>query len=147
MLTSRNAAIAVAVLLSAGSLWYLFSDSPPATAGETTDAKLQKLLNERVDTLREVVGVTAQQYESGSLSFDRLHQATRTLMNGELDACNTDDERLAVLGRILAQAKKYEKHIDSSAESGTSSMTDALMAKACRLEAEIDLERAMAKAP
>ncbi|MCI0456146.1 MAG: efflux RND transporter periplasmic adaptor subunit [Gemmataceae bacterium] len=117
----------------------------PAAPPEAQDSRLKALLKERLATLRALAEQTTKDYQTGRASFDRVHQAMRALLHAELELCDSDKERIAVLERIVAQAKEYEKRADQRYKSGAVSISDALMAVAGRLEAEIALERAKAK--
>jgi len=62
--------------------------------------------------------------------------------HAELDLCDTSKERVAVLEKMLAEAKDYEKTIFQQVESGGAQASTALKAKVSRLDVEIALERA-----
>jgi hypothetical protein len=121
--------------------------TPKKVEYKKADAKLKELLQERLATLRKLVKQTQADYLAGKVSFDRLHQATRALLDAELEQCESDKERIPVLEKIVALAKDSEKSAVQRYETGNATQSDALMATASRLEAEIALERAKSKAP
>jgi hypothetical protein len=105
------------------------------------DAEVKELLNERLATLDQLVKATTADYHAGKVPFDRMEQATRALLNARLEQCETDKERIKVLGDIVALAKESEKSAVQRYKSGNAPHSDVLMATAARLEAEIALER------
>jgi hypothetical protein len=121
--------------------------SVPAAQAETKDSKLKKLLKERLATLRELAKQTTADYQTGKVSFDRVHQAMRAVLNAELELCESDKERITALESIVAHAKEYEKFAAQRYRNGAAPASDVLMARAGRLEAEIALERVKSKAP
>jgi outer membrane protein TolC len=112
---------------------------------EAQDSKLKDLLKERLATPKAVVKATTQDYLTGKVSFDRVYQATKSLLNAELEFAETKKERIAVLEKIVALAKESEKSAVLRYKAGTVPHSDALLATAGRLDAEIALERAKAK--
>jgi len=108
-------------------------------------AKLNELLKERLATLRALADQTTKDYRAERVSFDRVHQATQAVFHPELDLCESDKERISVLKKLVVQAKANEQHAVERYKSGATSSSDALMATAGRLEAEIALERAKSK--
>jgi outer membrane protein TolC len=123
----------------------LFSGGAEAPAQEKDDAKVKALLKERLATLRTLVEQTTKEYTEGRASFDRVHQATTALLHAELELGDSDKARIAVLEKLVAQAKKNEEVAATRYKSGVAPASDALLAAAGRLEAEIALERARAK--
>jgi len=128
----------VAIATSPGTL-------PRAAAADAKDTKVKALLKERHATLQAIASQTTQAYQAGKASFVQVAEANRAAHNAELALCDTAKERVAVLGRMLAEAKVYEKSAEQEYKAGTTTATDALKAKADRLEVEIALERARAK--
>jgi outer membrane protein TolC len=80
------------------------------------------------------------------VSFDRVQQATRALLNAELAQCESDKERIKVLEKIVALTKESEKNAVQRYKTGNAPQSDVLTATAGRLEAEIALKRAKSKA-
>jgi Barrel-sandwich domain of CusB or HlyD membrane-fusion len=114
---------------------------------DKSDAKLKELLKERLATLRSLVKLVTAEYQSGKVSMDRVHQATTAMLQAQLELCESDKERIAVLEEGAALAKGEEKMAMQRYQTGNASQSDALMATAARLEAEIALERAKTAAP
>jgi outer membrane protein TolC len=68
------------------------------------------------------------------------------LLNAQLEQCESDKERIKVLEEMVALAKESEKNAVQRYQTGAAPQSDALMATAARLDAEIALERAKSKA-
>jgi outer membrane protein TolC len=117
-----------------------------ATANDSKGPKLQGLLKERVAILRDLVKATIADYRTGKISFDRLHQARKTLLHAELELCESDKERIALLEKMVTLAKEQEESASQLYRTGAVPHSDVLMAAADRLDAEIALERARSKA-
>jgi outer membrane protein TolC len=139
---ARHTLLAALVVLSVFSL--LDVRAGPA---EAKDSKLQQLLKERLATLRKLVDQTSRDYQAGRVSFDQVHQAMEAMLRAELELCESDKERIAVLKKIVAQAKEHEQNAIQRYKAGNAPASDALMATADRLEAEIALERAKTEKP
>jgi outer membrane protein TolC len=148
--------LGLALLFVCCALWFRPGSSPEVSAAEPTrssslaqtdakDSKLKGLLRERLATLRDVGDQTTKEYQSGRGSFDRVHQALRMLLDAELELCDTDKERVTILEKVVEHSKEFEKYATERVRAGVASTSDALMAKAGRLEVEITLERARAK--
>lgn len=111
------------------------------------ESKLRGLLAERVATLQQVAEAAVRDHRAGRDSFDRVHQAQIALHNAELELCQTDKQRVEVLERIVGQAHRWEDEVARRHKVGACPVVDVLQARAARLEAQIALERAMAKTP
>jgi hypothetical protein len=136
--TSRLAAL-IAVLFG---LSLLFAGSAPTLgADDPAPSKLDGLLKERLETLREVAKLASEAYKSGGGSFADVREAMRQVLEAELEQCTTDKERIAVLEKVVADAKKWEGFAEESVKAGVVPARTALKARADRLQAEIALER------
>jgi multidrug resistance efflux pump len=136
-----TATVAVAGALSI-ALWPT-SAQEPAPAGK--DAKLKKLLQERVAATRELEQTTAQMVARGQKAFGDSLETTRLIYEAALDASESDNDRLKLWEKFLAAAKENERIAVMLHEAGQSPITLALKAKAERLRVEIAMERARLK--
>jgi outer membrane protein TolC len=122
----------------------------PATrasaASGAQNAKVKELQQERLAILHEVATLVKQVHQHGTGSLDQVHQANRMVFDAELELAATERERLAVLEKIVAEAKQHEEYVLQRSKLGVAPPTAPLKAKAGRLEAEIALERARVKA-
>ena len=114
-------------------------------AKQQKDNKLDELLKERLETLKEILKQTTHDYHTGKASFERVHHATRALLNAKLEMCTSGKERIAVLEEILTLAKQHEQSAQTRFKAGQAPATDALLARVVRLEAEIAIEREKSK--
>jgi hypothetical protein len=129
-------------------------DLPPLPPGtrppvflpdEPAPSKLDELRKERLTILREIAKQVAQSYKSGTGSSDEMQDAMRRVFEAELDLCTTDKERVAVLEKAVAEAKKWEDVATKIVEAGQAPARTGLKARANRLQAEIALERLRSK--
>jgi hypothetical protein len=114
--------------------------------GGGTESKLKELLKERLATTRELAKQVTQRLKKIQGRPEEQLEATRLMFEAELDVCDSDKERIAVLEKFLASAKDNEKIAMQLHKTGEAAETTALGAKAERLRVEIALERAKAKA-
>ena len=133
------------VLLVGGGIAARSGTAPRPAGVDSKDTKVKALLKERHATLQAIASLTTKQYERGTASVVQVAEANRTARHAELDLCDTDKERVAVLEKMLAEAKEYEKSAEQLHKGGSIPFTAALKAKADRLEVEIALERAKGK--
>lgn len=113
---------------------------------ESQGTKQEELVKERLAVLREIAKLSTEAYKSGTRSYAEVREATRMVLQAELEQCNSDKDRIAVLEKWVAEAKKMEEHAGQLSKTGQVPIATALKAKADRLQAEIALEQAKAKA-
>ena len=154
MFRSKLVAIVTAsLLLTASGVWLSSNNPPMAQAEEAQDSKLKELLNEKLSILREVASQTIKAYEQGVLPAQayevipaaQVYEAKQAVHKAELDLCDTNKERVAVLEKMLIEAKDFEKSVKREVKSGGLGTIHALRAKVKRLDVEIALERAKRK--
>jgi|ERR1035441_717390 hypothetical protein len=107
--------------------------------------RVRDLQQQRLDTLRNLVKITTEHYKNGQASSDDLWSATRAKDEAELDLCTSNAERIAILERIVADAKMVEEQDAKLVTNKLMSRTLLLKATADRLQQEIHLEYAKAK--
>jgi hypothetical protein len=135
----------------AAAVGYLSLSSRQTAAEEPTQAeakspKLKELLKERLTALREIARLTTLAAKSGTAPYEQVLEATRRLLGAELERCDTDKEWVTVLEKFVGEAKKHEEYAAHLSRTGQAPARIALQAKADRLQAEIFLERARARA-
>lgn len=135
---------ALLLLLIAGFVRSGPSEAAQAQGQQPKNGKVQKLFKERLATLRQLAEQAIKDYEMAKVPFDRVHQVMRALLDAELELAKSDKDRLTVLEKIVALAKKYEEHAVHCYKLGTAPASEALLGKVGRLDAEIALERAKA---
>jgi len=123
--------------------WLLRSVHVEAQTSQSS--RVRVLQEERLETLRNLVKITAEHYKNGQASSDELWSATRARDEAELDLCTSNAERIAILERIVADAKLLEEQDAKLVGNKLLSETLLLKARADRLQQEILLEYAKAK--
>jgi outer membrane protein TolC len=111
------------------------------------DAKVQKLIKERLALLKLIVDDTEKAHRMGKgVSAEDFLRAKQAYHKAELELCETDKERIAVLEKLVALAMENERVVSAQVAAGSVPHTAVLTASVNRLNAEIALERARAKA-
>src|SRR5262249_10353524 len=108
-------------------------------------AKIKDLQKERLATVHDMARIVEERLRGGQASLDDLREVGRVVLEAELDACGSDQERVDIFEKRLARAKDHEKMADQLAKAGQMRPSSALLVKADRLKAEVDLARAKAK--
>ena len=135
---------AALIVLIAAAIGY-WSAQAGALAAPAKDAKLTALLQERLTTLREAAATTNKAYQTGIESYADVIAANQAVRSAELEMCSTDKERVALLEKMVTEAKGYETIATQHALRGTVPAASGLRVKVNRLEAEIALERMKSK--
>lgn len=133
------------LVLLAGDAWLSAVDSSKARADEAQAPKLKDLLTEKLGLLKEIASQKATAYQAGLVPFADVDAANQAVLKTELELCATGKERVAVLEKMLADAKEWEKRVAQQVKSGTAPTSEAVKAKVSRLDVEIALERAKGK--
>jgi len=140
--SSRNVLSVVSLLFAvAVGYWSAQTGALAAPAKNAVNAKLNSLLQERLTTLREAAAITSRAYETGIESFVEVMAANQAVHQAELDLCSTDKERIAIIEKMVSEAKNNEVIAAQQVARGAVPSSTALRAKANRLETEIGLER------
>ena len=136
-----NRCLSFLVPLVATCLGGLTSGGPTAGADPGGD-KVKALLAERLVTLRKIAELAEAAHNAGSGSREKMVEARFAVLAAELDLCETSPDRVKVLERVVAEAKRWEAVAEEGLKTRTTPPAAALAAKVRRLEAEIKLERA-----
>jgi hypothetical protein len=148
MFTSQVRVIGIvfaSLLVVASGVWLSSGNSVEAQVEQVKDARLKDLLKEKLSVLQKVASQTATAHQNGARSFAQVHEANQAVRYAELDLCDNSKERVAVLEKLLAEAKGYEDTIFQQVKTGAVQTSTALKAKVNRLDVEIALERAKGK--
>jgi hypothetical protein len=94
-----------------------------------------------IDTLAAVRSSLEQERQSGFVTSSDVLRENIELLGAELDAQETNADRLVVLERIADQYKEIETNATEAAQRAPSSPSVLLRPKADRLKAEIAVER------
>lgn len=144
---TRLLASTLALLLLAVGTAYWSGRTPPASAAEPKESNVNKLLQERLAVLKEFAALTRKAHESGYVPVTSVHDANEAVFRAELDLAETVESRIAILEKLLAEAKLHEEHVSLMSKAGSGQAFMVLRAKAHRLDAEIALEREKMKRP
>lgn len=146
MFTRRTGMTFAALALVSLALIVWPAGQPSAVAAQkaTKDTRLKELLKERLDTLKEIAAQTEKGFKGGQVPMGRVLEANQAVLRAELELCESDRDRVAVLEKIVKAAREREEFVAKQASSAVPAR-DVLKAKADRLEAEIALERAKQK--
>jgi hypothetical protein len=112
---------------------------------EVKDSKLKELQKERLATTREFARLVGQRFKNRDGTLEEMMEATRILLEAELDVCDSDKERIAILEKFLGAARENERIATNLNKAGQGRESTALKAKTDRLQVEIALERAKVK--
>jgi outer membrane protein TolC len=118
----------------------------PEGGKQAGEAKVRALLKERLAILKTIAQETDKFAETGRITPEEIVQAKLAVLKAELDLCQSDRERVAVYGRIVAHYQDLENVLQTRVAAGQVPRFAALRARADRLEAEANLERTKARA-
>lgn len=126
----------------------LFLGTRPAVSEdqpEENGSKLAELRKERHDTLSTLVDVVETHYTSGSVNFEKLIVAKNLLLDAKLSMLEKGDKqgRLEILRSRVKNMEKLELTAEEHYKVGKETAQAMLIAKAARLQSEIELHEAM----
>ena len=144
---TRNLVIvALVAALAIVTCWkQLPGQGDPVKPAGAADSKLKVLLKEKLAIAQEAATLTTTAYQSGGTSFESVVEANQVVGKAQLDLCDTSAKRVAVLDRMLVQAKDFEKRVAELVKGEAGPKTNLLKAKLIRLDVEVALERAKEK--
>jgi hypothetical protein len=104
-------------------------------------SRIKELEKERIAVLKKLTEQLSSLYQKGRVDYGELLETTRLLAEAELEAAETDKERLEVYQKLIAALKEHEEWVTRDFRAGRVPGAGLLKAKAERLEAEIRLEK------
>lgn len=117
--------------------------SPAAQKPPENDA-VKALLKERVVALARIHDLTLQGFKAGEISYDKVLAAQTALLNGKLDLCETNAERVKAHEDMVKLAEEMVAAVRKLVEVKNATSLDLLKAEVQHLEARIGLEKAKA---
>lgn len=106
----RLSILCACVLAACGAA--LFVGAPPAAprpaAAGQPDKAIKELQDKRLAVLKEIVEITEKTYKGGQAGFDQVVRARLDLLQAQLDASRTKEERVRVLEETVKQAEALE---------------------------------------
>jgi RNA polymerase sigma factor (sigma-70 family) len=128
-----------------GTFVTLRREAPPDGA-VTSDARIRKLLVDRVDALKKARDSRYLNFSLGKEGNpDVLIEAERRLMEAELELCATDAERVATMKRAVDRIRLAEVPQAAKFAAETIGPSSYYATRALLLEVELAYERAKAK--
>ncbi len=116
-----------------------------AHAAGANDSKVKALQKEKLAVAQQVLTLAHKTFQIGRGSFSEVVEALQTVGKAQLDLCDTNAERVAVLEQMLAQVKDLVKTVELQVKAAFVPESSLLKAKLILLDAEIALERAKNK--
>jgi hypothetical protein len=111
-------------------------------AADSKAARLEQLLQEKLNLLENAATQIDARHKAGFAGLEEVYEAHQTVERARLDLCKTDEERIAVLERMLTKAKHREETLSKSSAIAAH---DIIQTKVDRLDIEISLERIRSK--
>jgi len=136
----RWSAIVALVVVSAAGLLAMAVADPGKVEPEPLSPKVRSLLAERIALYKEAYESARQGHSAARLGFDQVVAAQSSLLQAELDLCETSAARVAVLEKLVTAAEQAVEMQKSLQERGSATYTETLHAKAKLVEAKIELE-------
>lgn len=134
----------VFALFAAGILSTRMATPSRATAAEANDNRIKNLRQEKLTALQAVAEMIGIFHRNGRAPYTDLVEARVAARHAELELCETDAERVAVLEKMLTEAREFEQFHRAQKEAAQGTEVEVLKAKAARLDVEVALERAKA---
>jgi len=141
MLASRSRLYFGLVAGAALLVYWLVRPMHAEVQGTQSD-RISELKEQRLATLRRLVTVTTEHYKNGEASLEDLCSAKRAKDEAELELCASKNTKIAILERIVQEAKQLEEQSTRLVANKLASESCLLKAKADRLQQEINLEQA-----
>ena len=137
--------LAAAMLMTSAKSQYGSSSTPqdPKDASVTKVTELQK---ERIAVLKALVDTVDHLYKNARVSYDELGEAKVLLFKAQLETATKPSERVALCQALVSELKLYEEVAEQAVQRARATRSTSLKIKAARLEAQIWLELAEAKA-
>lgn len=116
--------------------------APPATAPGNSH-EIQKLQQDRIEELRAAANDAAVMFQTGSsnLTFEKVYERKQMLLQAELDAAGSGQQRMTILRAMLGNARDLEQHVQQQEQHGNARPFAGHDAKVAVLDAEIALAK------
>jgi hypothetical protein len=113
---------------------------------EASAKKVKELQQQRIETLKQALEETNVLYRTARVEYGEVVDAQVQLIEAELEVAESDADRIKLYQNMVDMLKSYEQVADDLAKRAQGTHVAGLKVKARRLEAEIHLEQAKAKA-
>jgi outer membrane protein TolC len=112
-----------------------------ANNAAAAEQKIRTLQRDLLTVLRQARSMLMDGYKTGEIDFSRVLEGNVQLLRAELDACNTEAQKIKVLEQIADTYKELDEVALRLFRAGQGQATDQLAAKAKLIETEIAIER------
>lgn len=138
--------LCVLACLVAGVLTLTLGQTGPSQAAQKPQENdaVKALLKERVAALAKIHDLTLAGFKGGQISYEKVLAAQSALLNGKLDLCETNAERVKAHEEMVKLAEEMVTAVRKLVEVKQATTIDLLKAEVQLLEAKIGLERAKA---
>ena len=110
--------------------------------GQTSpESRINRLLIERRDILRELLDAVKLRYESGETSVNSVFHAQNVLIEADLELAQTDIERMGIHDMRVKNLRNFENALEQQHSQGEATVEQLLASKAARMQAEIEFLR------
>jgi membrane fusion protein (multidrug efflux system) len=109
--------------------------------------KVKDLRKERVKVLQELTDQLERLFQRAQVPYDEVINARTQLFQAELEAAETEAQRVALYKKLVDVLKQSESLAENRLKAARGTMTAVLKVRARRLEAEIHLAQAKARKP
>lgn len=109
---------------------------------ESDDKQLRTLLETRRDTLKRIVELVNAEAESGVAADAELFADNLSLTEAQMEIAESPTEQVTFLEKAYEVYFENERMLEARANIGAAKASDVLLAKAARLKAKVELDKA-----
>lgn len=131
--------VVIAAISVKAATWTQAADDPK------NGNQVKALQKERLSVLQKCYDLSIQVYDRGDLPYEKVQAAHLALLNGKLDLCDTNTERIKVLEESVKVNESLVSSIRKLAEAKEATHLDVLKAEVGLLDARINLEKGKAE--
>lgn len=136
-MNSRFAGLIVMAVVVTATLFSMAAE--PSKTSVSLETRIAKLVQERLETLDDVVKLKTAGFRQGEVNLGELIQARIQLHDAQLETTKTHKERENILAQQLQQLRELEVISRQRAKAFELPHYQVLSITALRLKAEIDL--------
>jgi len=142
----KRITIPAAILLCGSVVVAQQTPNRPVKTGKSAstlqdDTRLQTLLTQRLELLRQMETIYRAQYRAGQATLNDVEQAAIAVYRTDLERKHTHAEQMGLTQQWVKAAQDIRKMADERVKTGMATQVEAIKAQAALVEAEIALER------
>ena len=130
-----------AVIALVASVFVIGSYTNAHQSQEETSTELKDLLTKRRDVLQHLVDTYEKKLSQGRTQVDPVVAAREQLLDAKLQLATSKKQRLEICQKRIDNMWRLETAMKLRSEAGQTTLESLLLARAGRLQAEIDLAR------